>query len=175
MRKGRENIDYEAGNGKIYTEARQVAALAHGTQTYDDIFPYTKHLDDVVNVLKRFGFSGAYICAGYLHDVIEDGGLSYNRLRDFFGEEVAEMVYCVTDELGRNRDERKLKTLPKTRGNPKAVVLKLADRIANIEHGGKIKMYRKEYPEFWRSLYDPENTAAEPLWVRLKELLEIEG
>jgi Guanosine polyphosphate pyrophosphohydrolases/synthetases len=166
----RRSIDYSAGNGKIYKEARQVAALAHGHQTYAGIFPYTKHLDDVVNVLTRYGFSGEYIVAGYLHDAIEDGGLSYAKIRDYFGEEVAEMVYCVTDELGRNRRERKEKTLAKTASNRKAVVLKLADRIANIEHGGKIDMYRKEYHEFRSALYY-ENSATEIMWEDLDNLL----
>jgi hypothetical protein len=41
---------------KIYQEARMVAILAHGNQRYDEIYPYEKHLDDVVEVLKRFVF-----------------------------------------------------------------------------------------------------------------------
>ena len=42
---------------KDYREARMVSVQAHGLQTYDDIFPYAKHLDDVVEVLKRYGFT----------------------------------------------------------------------------------------------------------------------
>ena len=48
---------------KDFREARMVSIQAHGNQTYDGIFPYHKHLDDVVDVLKRFGFSGKYIIA----------------------------------------------------------------------------------------------------------------
>jgi GTP pyrophosphokinase len=51
-----------------------------------------KHLDDVVDVLKRFGYSGKYIIAGYLHDILEDTGLSYNDVKRHFDEEIAEMV-----------------------------------------------------------------------------------
>jgi (p)ppGpp synthase/HD superfamily hydrolase len=138
---------------KNYKEARMVSIQAHGNQTYDTIYPYHKHLDDVVDVLKRFGFSGKFIVAGYLHDIIEDTALSYNKVKKYFGLEVAEMVYCVTDELGRDREEKKKKTLPKTASNPDAIILKLADRIANIEHGGKVDMYVKEYSEFKGALY----------------------
>lgn len=138
---------------KNYKEARMVSIQAHGNQTYDEIFPYHKHLDDVVDVLKRFGFSGKYIVAGYLHDIIEDTALSYNKVKKYFGLEVAEMVFCVTDELGRDRAEKKKKTLPKTASNPDAIVIKLADRIANIEHGGKVDMYIKEYEEFKGALF----------------------
>ena len=92
---------------KDYREARMVAVKLHASQSYDEVFPYEKHLDDVVEVLKRFGYSGKYVIAGYLHDILEDTGLSYSDVKRYFGEEIAEMVYCVTDELGRNRKEIK--------------------------------------------------------------------
>jgi len=158
---------------KSYKEARMVSVLAHSNQRYDEIFPYEKHLDDVVDVLKRFGFSGKFIVAGYLHDGIEDDALSYNKIKKHFGLEVAEMVYCVTDEMGRNREEKKAKTLPKTASNPDAIILKLADRIANAEHGGKVGMYTDEYKKFKEALF--LNTPKEGLsmWQHLDTLLKI--
>jgi (p)ppGpp synthase/HD superfamily hydrolase len=158
---------------KTYKEARMVAVKAHSNQSYDEIFPYEKHLDDVVDVLKRFGFSGKFIVAGYLHDAIEDDGISYNDINRHFNTEVAEMVYCVTDELGRNRKEKKEKTLPKTASNPDAIILKLADRIANIEHGGKIDMYAKEYQEFKGALFLNTPSSGRPMWEHLDKLLQI--
>ncbi len=156
---------------KIYKEARMVAVKAHSNQSYDDIFPYEKHLDDVVDVLKRYGFSGKYIVAGYLHDSIEDDGLSHKDIKRHFGLEVAEMVYCVTDELGRDRNEKKTKTLPKTASNPDAIVLKLADRIANVEHGGKVGMYANEYGEFKKALYHNTPHDGLKMWDDLEVLL----
>jgi (p)ppGpp synthase/HD superfamily hydrolase len=159
---------------KHVREARLVAIKCHGTQDYDGIFPYEKHLDDVVDVLKRFSIvHPKYLCAGYLHDAIEDGAISYNKIKVHFGLDVAEMVFCVTDEMGRNRKEKKMKTLPKTASNPDAVIIKLADRIANIEHGGKIDMYAKEYSDFKSQLYQADKVAA-PLWDHLESLLKIE-
>lgn len=156
---------------KMYREARMVGVKAHSNQSYDEIFPYEKHLDDVVDILKRFGFSGLYIIAGYLHDAIEDDGISWNDIKKHFGIEIAEIVYCVTDELGRNREEKKLKTLPKTASNPDAIILKLADRIANVEHAGKIGMYAKEYKEFKDALYPTSPDKAKPMWEHLDKLL----
>lgn len=158
---------------KHVKEARMVSIQAHGNQTYDEIYPYKKHLDDVVDVLKRFGYGGKYLIAGYLHDIIEDTALSYNKLKRVYGLEVAEMVYCVTDELGRDRQEKKKKTLPKTASNPDAIIVKLADRIANIEHGGKIDMYAKEFEEFRGVLYLNTPKGAEPMWVHLESLLNL--
>ena len=160
-------------NVKVYKEARMVGVKAHSNQSYDEIFPYEKHLDDVVDVLQRFGFSGKYIVAGYLHDAIEDDGISYNDINKHFGKEVAEMVYCVTDELGRNRKEKKEKTLPKTASNKDAIILKLADRIANIEHGGKIDMYAKEYQEFKGALFLNTPSSGKGMWDLLDILLKI--
>ena len=159
---------------KDYREARMIAIQAHGNQTYDDIYPYIKHIDDVVEVLKRFGFSGKYIIAAYLNDIIEDTALSYNKVKRRFGVEVAEMVYCVTDELGRDRAEKKVNTLPKTASNPDAIILKLGDRIGNIEHGGKVDMYAKEYAQFKGALYLNTPEDGKPMWVHLEELLKIE-
>jgi len=159
---------------KDYKEARMIAIQAHGLQTYDEIYPYVKHIDDVVDVLRRFGYSGKYIISAYLHDIIEDTALSYNKVKGRFGIEVAEMVYCVTDELGRNRAEKKVKTLPKTASNPNAIELKLGDRIANIEHGGKIDMYAKEYGQFHGALFLNTPKDGLVMWNHLEKLLELE-
>ena len=43
---------------------------------------------------------------------------------------------------------------PKIATDPFAVIVKLADRIANIETGGKIAMYKKEYEFFRMTLTD---------------------
>ena len=159
---------------KDYRNARMVSIQAHGNQTYDDVFPYKKHLDDVVEVLIEFGFSGKYIIAGYLHDIIEDTALSYNKVKRHFGLDVAEMVYCVTDELGRDRAEKKRKTLPKTASNSDAIIVKLADRIANLRQGGKVDMYAKEYAEFRNALYDNSPDNAKDMWLELEKILKIE-
>lgn len=167
-------MDYD----KLYKEARQVAIKAHGNQAYD-IFPYEKHLDDVVQVLKRFGLAGDFILAGYLHDTVEDGALSYSKIKDAFNVNVAEMVYCCTDELGRNRKERKAKTYPKIKANANALIIKLADRIANVEHSFRMnkksehhKMYRDEYQDFKDNLYDEKHSdIIQTMWKRLDELL----
>ena len=115
-------------------EAAYLAISLHGTQTYDK-HPYYYHLEQVVDVLKEFEFTeDKYIISGYLHDVMEDTAISYNDIKNQFGEDIAEIVYAVTDELGRNRKERKAKTYPKIRANPDAIIIKLADRIANVRN-----------------------------------------
>ena len=156
---------------KLLSEAIMVARAAHGDQRYDNIFPYEKHLMDVIKVLSDNGFGIKLQICGALHDIIEDCDVSYNKIKDYFGEDVAEIVYCVTDELGRNRTERKAKTLSKIASNPDAVIVKLADRIANINHGGKVDMYQKEYVNFRDALKQPDQLA-QPLWDTLDKLMK---
>ena len=162
-------IEGQPYSNVLIEEAKLVAEYIHQGQTYDGIFPYTKHLKDVVRILEDFNYSGKVIIGGWLHDSVEDGNISYNKIKKYFGKEVAEIVYAVTDELGRNREEKKAKTYPKILANPDALAVKLADRIANIQHGGKIDMYRKEYPAFKEALFTHGICTA--LWNRLDYLL----
>jgi (p)ppGpp synthase/HD superfamily hydrolase len=119
-------------------KAMLVAEKVHINQSYD-IYPYIYHVEQVVDIVKKFGFDREIIIAATLHDVIEDGNLSYNDIKKEFGKEIAEIVYAVTDELGRNRKERKEKTYPKIRANWKATVVKICDRIANMKHSAENK------------------------------------
>jgi guanosine-3',5'-bis(diphosphate) 3'-pyrophosphohydrolase len=141
---------------------RKFAIAAHGNQEYDGK-PYRVHLQHVVNVLIRFGVRSAVILeAAWLHDVLEDTSVTADTLRELFGYGLARTVYAVTNEPGANRNERAIKTYQKIRWyGVNAVVLKVADRIANteysIEHrdsqGQKMKMYREEFPAFSTALF----------------------
>jgi (p)ppGpp synthase/HD superfamily hydrolase len=136
--------------------ALKVADEAHKGQKYG-VHPYSYHLLQVANIAEKFGYEETIVVASILHDVLEDTSLSFNYLRKFFGEEVAEIVYCVTDELGRNREERKAKTYPKIAQNWKATAVKICDRIANIQESKKysprlFEMYKKEHNAFCKNL-----------------------
>jgi (p)ppGpp synthase/HD superfamily hydrolase len=142
--------------------ARNFAIRAHGLQKYGDR-PYVFHLDQVSDVLGRFNHTEQDLAQGledaaYLHDTIEDTATNYADIVKGFGVLCAELVYAVTDELGRNREERHEKTYPKIAAYPQAITLKLADRIANVEHSlrmgdhRKFHMYSLEHPNFINTL-----------------------
>lgn len=165
---------------KRITKVKEAAYLAislHGMQNYDG-YPYYYHLEQVVDVLEEFGFTDdKYKIAGYLHDVMEDTAISYNDIKKQFGIEIAEIVYCVTDELGRNRKERKEKTYPKIASNPDAIIIKLADRIANMRNSinknhSMTDAYLKEYINFQKALYsDGAEPAVYNMWSELNKLV----
>jgi (p)ppGpp synthase/HD superfamily hydrolase len=138
----------------IVQRAREFATKAHGQQLYGD-HPYIYHPEQVRDVLLRYGHvDPEMLAAALLHDVIEDTPVNYNDVKAYFGRWVAELVYAVTDELGRNRRERHSKTYPKTADLREAVVLKLADRIANVEFSiavndaKRLFVYKTEQEDF---------------------------
>lgn len=120
--------------------ALMVAEKAHSNQTYD-IYPYIYHIRQVVKIAEQLGYDESIVIAAALHDTLEDTPLSYNDIKKAFGKEVAEIVYCVTDELGRNRNERKEKTYPKIQSNWKATVVKICDRIANVSQSKEYNVW----------------------------------
>lgn len=170
----------------LLERAKELATKAHEGQRYGK-FPYTHHLFGTWDVLEKFGFSEEdpdpakrvrsqrLILAAILHDTLEDTGLTYETLVDEFGIQVAALVFAVTNEPGANRKERFLKTYPKIRANPDAIVLKLADRIANVIHALQanpdiLGMYRKEWPTFEAELRKPSE--CDDMWKHLELILK---
>lgn len=159
-----------------------VAEKAHANQSYD-IYPYMYHVRKVAAVAQQLGYDESIIVACILHDTLEDTSLSYNDLKSYFGTEVAEIVYAVTDELGRNRKERKSKTYPKIRANWKAAVVKVCDRIANVEHSSThgnaklFKMYEEEQGDFYNSVSCATHPQSEmeKAWLVLHDLVYVKG
>lgn len=161
----------------IETTAKEFALKAHQGQTYGTR-DYSFHLEAVVAIAKEFKLKETIVAACWLHDTIEDCMVSFQDIKELCGEEVAEMVYCVTDELGRNRKERKLKTYPKIKNNANALCVKLCDRIANMQQSfwdknNKLSsMYLEEHKEFKKLLYsDDSSETLLLLWKRLEDLV----
>lgn len=133
--------------------ALQYATAMHSHQSYGH-FPYYEHLNMVIDILVNTGHDEEkYLVAGALHDIIEDTDTNYNDVKESFGEEVADIVYAVTNEAGKNRKEKSKKTYPKIKANPDAVIIKLADRLCHLNMGGNMGiMYRNELPNFLKEL-----------------------
>lgn len=159
------------------TNAAQEFAIAkHTNQKYGE-HPYSYHLALVSQVLSEFGYAGdeAIAAAGWLHDTLEDTPTTYEMLASEFGKETADIVWAVTSEPGENRVDRFRKTALKIQSNKKALIVKLADRIANTEASLQsnpklYKMYAKEFPLFKELLYNPQDVELMPMWNRLIKL-----
>lgn len=137
-----------------YCKARDFALAAHGDQTYGNK-PYGSHLASVAQIMRGFGFDGNWIEAAWLHDVLEDTSVSFDDLRQEFGDVVAQTVFACTG-IGPNRAARNRCIYERIRKNPQAACVKVADRIANVEASGskspQREMYLRERKAFQRNV-----------------------
>jgi GTP pyrophosphokinase len=136
---------------------------------------FVQHPAEVVAVLRRFGVDTEnLLIAGWLHDIVEDTDFSLGQVWETFGEDVAHLVDALTDvtpselieEHGEdaitNRAACKKATYAKLLASPQvsgARIVKLADRIANVEYSWAdgsekhMKMYRTEHEDFAQAMY----------------------
>lgn len=154
---------------------RQFAIDAHGEQMYGDQ-PYAVHLAAVAEVLLDFDYtSDVWQASAWLHDVLEDTDVTPEGISSRFGFDVLNLVWAVTGQ-GANRKEKQASIIHKLHAYKEACVLKLADRIANLEacikehnKAGKMAMYHKELPAFEKVVR--KHTPPE-MWDRLCEAFE---
>lgn len=146
--------------------AQEYAIKCHlGTAHEYDGKPYTFHLRMVVSVADSFIHlipeqnRETVLAACWCHDVIEDCRQTYNDVKNVCGIEVAEIVYALTNEKGKNRKERaNEKYYAGIRETPYAAFVKICDRLANVKYSkdsgsSMLDKYRREQMEFYKSLY----------------------
>lgn len=158
-------------DGSLEFIAKNYAIRCHdGTNHYYDNKPYETHLQMVVDnaysikdlVPYKSDFE-TIVAACWCHDVIEDCRQTYNDVKKMTSQKVADIVYAVTDEKGKNRSERESdKFFHELVQNPLAVIVKLCDRLANIEYSRKsgssmYKKYQKELPNFIEKIWAYNN------------------
>ena len=81
---------------KIIQKAYSYALTHHGEQVRKSGEPYIIHPVDVAYTIADLGLDEKTICAALLHDVVEDTDVTYEDIKNEFGEEIAEMVDGVT-------------------------------------------------------------------------------
>lgn len=137
----------------------------HTGQTYGND-PYIRHLKDVVEVLKSWGFTNdePTLIVGILHDILEDTKATKEDLLQVYNSYVVyNAVRLVTDPDGVNRAARKQALYAQYEDQSSTAMsvliaarVKLADRFCNhretinTNDRGKMEMYCKEFSEFLR-------------------------
>lgn len=130
--------------------AKEFAKQVHSGQKDDEGKDYFIHLEQVVNILKQTTTDENILCAGYLHDTIEDGNVLYSELNERFGEQIANLVYEIThDDYGGQGH-----TFPRLKSR-EAIMIKFADRLSNISRMNSWDKERQEHylrrSKFWKS------------------------
>jgi (p)ppGpp synthase/HD superfamily hydrolase len=108
---------------------------------------YIDHVEAVVRLLKDYGEARPdVLAAAYLHDCLEKTNTNVAELVHEFGEDVAELVYWLTDPEGSDGPEKELLSAwLLSRAPMDAKLIKLADIMDNA------KAIRRHDPARWPS------------------------
>lgn len=115
---------------------------------------FLTHLNVVGELLKTLTDDVDVICAGYLHDTLEDTETTHIELCDNFGIKVANLVYEVTDE---GKKDNYGKYFPRLKSKD-AILIKFCDRASNLQRMELWSYERKEQylrrSKFWKDGHD---------------------
>ena len=116
-------------NGELFAKKKH-----SGMMVTDSTTPYSKHLEDVVNRLKSLGvIDEEILCAGWLHDVLENTDTVFDNLFEQFGSRVAVLVSSLSKDPSLPRKQREaayLKQLKESSFDSKLILL--CDISANL-------------------------------------------
>ena len=122
----------------IVERARLFATAAHAAVAQVRKYtgePYIHHPTEVAGIVESVGGTDEMIAAAFLHDVVEDTGVSLDLIRVEFGDEVAQLVCWLTDvskpEDGPRAVRKGIDRAHTALATPQAKTIKLADLIAN--------------------------------------------
>jgi GTP diphosphokinase / guanosine-3',5'-bis(diphosphate) 3'-diphosphatase len=130
---------YPNADLSLVRRAYQFAAEAHAGQTRKSGDPYVTHPLSVAQVIAELKLDVASVCAGLLHDCVEDTSATVEQLGDIFGKEIAFLVDGVT-KLGKlpysTREEQQAENFRKMllamARDIRVILVKLCDRLDNM-------------------------------------------
>lgn len=128
---------------KLKNDAFQFAMEKHKGAMRKNKEPYILHPIAVTQILADLGFESDLVAAALLHDVVEDCDVTVEYLMERFGKIVADTVDALSAvnviTSGDPEMEKKdidvlsdVKLLNEIEKNPKAIYVKIADRIHNL-------------------------------------------
>ena len=127
------------GDIELLRRAHDVAKEAHAGQYRKTGDPYISHPLTVAYLLAQYGLDEETVVAAFLHDTVEDTGLTLDQLASDFGEEIARLIDGVT-KLDRirysNREQAQAATIRKMvvamAQDVRVLIIKLFDRLHNM-------------------------------------------
>lgn len=116
-------------------KAKMFATMAHKNQLRKlSKKPYISHPIRVAKYLEDNGAPEELICAGYLHDVVEDSTFTLDQVEHYFGKRVSHIVAAHTEDKTKSWKERKTETIKQVKEGSKDIKwLIVADKLDNLK------------------------------------------
>ncbi|GGF34491.1 phosphohydrolase [Halobacillus andaensis] len=157
-------------------KAKAFATEAHkGQKRKSSNEDYIVHPIRVAYTLQQAECSKELICAGFLHDVVEDTPYELEDIEKEFGPAVTELVAAHTEDKTKSWHERKAHTIEVVRtGNLEVKSLIVADKWDNLQsiEEGQHKMGEAIW-SYFNSSYDQQKwyyqSVANNMWVGIPE------
>jgi GTP diphosphokinase / guanosine-3',5'-bis(diphosphate) 3'-diphosphatase len=133
----------------LVEKARNYATEKHrGQFRHDKITPYITHSERVVGLLEEIGIRDEDILAsGWLHDVVEDCGVSVGDLEREFNPEVARIVGALSRDVGREEYKERIR-----KSDYPVKIVKLADVVHNCSY-----LYNSSRKTIENKIHDSED------------------
>jgi GTP diphosphokinase / guanosine-3',5'-bis(diphosphate) 3'-diphosphatase len=126
-------------NRPLIQKAYEFAKKAHEGQQRLSGDAYLTHLVGVAEILEELHMDSITIAAALLHDILEDTTVTYDQLKQEFGEEIANLVEGVTKLSTRKFQDATVRQAESTRKmlvamakDVRVILIKLADRTHNM-------------------------------------------
>ena len=134
----------------LYEQALKVAIKAHdGQKRKHDECAYVSHPIMVARLVEQAGFPEVVVAAALVHDVIEDTGMTEYELRTQLGDEVADIVMAVSEEVDLPWEARKEAYVRNVVAAGESVwAVSVADKIHNA--GDLLTFHASVGPDAWK-------------------------
>ncbi len=159
----------------MIVKAYLFAMYAHGEQKRKDGLPYIIHPVEVAMELARNGADENLICAGFLHDTIEDAYITREQLAAAFSDEIADMVAADSENKEDSWEKRKSDALEALRkpGDRDHKMLMCADKLSNIR--GIYEGLQEQGENVWSRFHRGREKQAWVFHETVKALEPLEG
>ena len=131
--------EYNIGAIHDVSEAYCYAKLLHGNQIRQSGEPYINHPLNVAYILSEMHADCDTVCAGLLHDTLEDTNIKKEDIAHDFNQNVANLVDGVTKLSKMNFSSKQDQNNANTRkiitgitDDVRIIIIKLADRLHNM-------------------------------------------
>ena len=131
--------DYNPEEVEVVTKAYEYAKTLHDGQFRQSGEPYITHPVNVAYILAEMHADRDTLCAGLLHDVLEDTKATKEDIAYYFNQDIANLVDGVTKLAKMNFSSKEEENLANTRkiitgitSDVRIIIVKLADRLHNM-------------------------------------------